>query len=485
MTLPIKTNAKKVFEYFYKISEIPRGSGNMTAIADYCMSFANANSLKAVRDGANNVVIYKNGTKGYENAEPVILQGHLDMVCQKTEDCDIDFLRDGLKLYVDGDFLKAEGTTLGADNGIAVAMILSILESDSIPHPPIEAVFTTDEEIGLIGASALDKGILSAKKMINLDSEDMDIITVSCAGGSDFEAAIPFKRVKAVGTKVNISISGLKGGHSGVMINCGRVNADILGARILNQLNILSIKDAENSFELISINGGDKGNAIPLKCQIELCAKNPEKLKSDAEKCIEIIKSEIFHREPQFEAKVTIGEQGDFYVIADIKDELIRTVLCIPNGVMEMSAEIEGLVETSLNLGILKTEEDRIVMASALRSNKKSALKFLEDKMIAYFGCMPCEIKTGGHYPPWEFNPNSKLVELYKEHFQKEFGFAPKVEAIHAGLECGIFADAIEGFDCISVGPKAYDIHTVNERLSISSTGDMYKLLLKILANCK
>ena len=485
MTAPSTLKPQDVFKYFYEISEIPRGSGNMVAIADYCVDFANKHSLKAVRDEANNVVIYKNGTAGYENAEPVILQGHLDMVCQKTEASDIDFLRDGLRLYVDGDFLKAEGTTLGADNGIAVAMIMSILASDDISHPPIEAVFTTDEEIGLIGAGALDKSLLSAKKMINLDSEDMDVITVSCAGGSDFEAVIPFKRVKAEGAKVSISIGGLKGGHSGVMINCGRVNADILGARILNQLNILSMVGAETDFELISINGGDKGNAIPLKCEIELCAKNPEKLKNEAEKYIEIIKSEIAHREPQLETRVIIGEEGNFDVIADIKDEVIRTVLCIPNGVMEMSAEIEGLVETSLNLGILKTEEEKIVLASALRSNKKSALKFLEDKMVAYFVNIPCEIKTGGHYPPWEFNPVSKLVQLYKEHFLKEFGFEPRVEAIHAGLECGVFADAIEGFDCISVGPKALDIHTTDERLSISSTGDMYKLLLKILANCK
>lgn len=485
MTLPTNSNAQTVFKYFYEISQIPRGSGNMTAISDYCVAFAKANSLKCVKDDACNVIIFKNGTKGYENAEPIILQGHLDMVCQKTEDSQIDFLNDGLKLYIDGDFLKAEGTTLGADNGIAVAMIISILASNDIPHPPIEAVFTTDEEIGLIGASKLDKSLLSAKKMINLDSEDMDVITVSCAGGSDFEATIPLKRVKTTGTKINISISGLGGGHSGVMINCGRVNADILAARILNQLNILSMLNNENDFELISINGGDKGNAIPLKCEIELCAKNPEKLKNDALSYIEIIKNEISHREPQFEATVTIGETGEFQTIANIKDEIIRTILCIPNGVMEMSAEIEGLVETSLNLGILKTEEDKIIMASALRSNKKSALKFLEDKMIAYFGNMPCEIKTGGHYPPWEFNPNSSLVELYKEQFLKEFGFIPKVEAIHAGLECGVFADAIEGFDCISVGPKALDIHTTNERLSISSTEAMYRLLLDILANCQ
>jgi dipeptidase D len=485
MSEQLNVAPERVFYYFGEICKIPHGSGNMSQIASFCESFAKEHCLNYIRDEHDNIVIFKPASEGKEGVAPIILQGHLDMVCQKTEDSDIDFLRDGLKLYVDGDFLKAKGTTLGADNGIAVAMIMSILASDDIPHPPIEAVFTTDEEIGLIGASALDKSLLSAKKMINLDSEDMDIITVSCAGGSDFEAIVPFKRAKMSGTKVTISIDGLKGGHSGVMINCGRVNADILGARILNQLNILSMTDLENSFELISINGGDKGNAIPLKCEIELCAKNPEKLKNAAEKYIEIIKSEISHREPQFEATVTIGETGEFLAIADIKDEVIRTILCIPNGVMEMSSEIEGLVETSLNLGILKTEKEKIILASALRSNKKSALKFLEEKMVAYFSNIPCQIKTGGHYPPWEFNPNSELVEIYKEHFQKEFGFEPAVEAIHAGLECGIFAEKINNFDCISVGPKALDIHTVNERLSISSTEALYKLLLKILASCK
>lgn len=479
MSLAFVPEPKKVFEYFYEISAIPRGSGNMTGIAEYCMDFAKKHSLKAVKDNANNVVIFKDGTKGYENAEPVILQGHLDMVCQKTEDCNIDFLKDGLELYIDGDFLKAKGTTLGADNGIAVAMILSILESSDIAHPPIEAVFTTDEEIGLIGAGKLDKSILSAKKMINLDSEDMDIITVSCAGGSDFEATVPFNKLVTFGTKVTITLSGLLGGHSGVMINCGRVNADILAGRILNYLNHCC------SFELISVNGGDKGNAIPLKCEIELCTAEPLKLKQEAEKYISVIKTEISHREPQFEAIIEIGDEAGYETIAEIKDELIRMLLCIPNGVVEMSAEIEGLVETSLNLGILKTEEDKIIFHSALRSNKKSALKFLEDKLIAYFDAIPCKIKTGGHYPPWEFNPNSRLADIYKKCFNKQFGFIPKVKAIHAGLECGVFADAIEGFDCISVGPKAYDIHTINERLSISSTEQMYKLLLEILAKCK
>lgn len=477
--------ANRVFHYFNEICAIPHGSGNMKEISNYCVDFAKSNGLKYVVDNALNVVIYKNASKGYEHTEPIILQGHLDMVCQKKDGVQIDFLKDGIRPFIDGDFIKAEGTTLGADNGIAVAMIMSILENNNLSHPPIEAVFTTDEEIGLLGASAFDTGLLSATKMINLDSESPDVITVSCAGGSDFTAIIPFKRVEYEGTKVTLTVEGLQGGHSGVMIDKGRVNADILSARILNQLNILSMVGSKTDFELISINGGDKGNAIPLKCEIELCAKNPERFKNEAEKYIEIIKTEIAHREPQFKATLEIGKTDSYAVISEIKDLIITTLLCIPNGIMEMSAEIKDLVETSLNLGILKTEEDKIIMSSALRSNKKSALKFLEDKMVAYFGNIACEIKTGGHYPPWEFNPNSQLVELYKQQFERVFGGTPKVEAIHAGLECGVFADSISGFDCISVGPEMYDIHTADERLSISSTENLYKLLIEILAKCQ
>jgi len=229
----------------------------------------------------------------------------------------------------------------------------------------------------------------------------------------------------------------------------------------------------------------DKGNAIPLKCEIEVCTKDAFSFKNTAEEYIKIIKSEISCREPDFEAEIIIGEFGKFDTIGKLKDRLISTILCIPNGVIEMSAEIDGLVETSLNLGILKTEQNKIIMASALRSNKKTSLEFLEEKMIAYFEGMDCEIKTGGHYPPWEFNPDSQLIGLYKEQFQKVFGAVPKVEAVHAGLECGVFADVIDGFDCISVGPEMYDIHTTKERLSISSTEQLYKLLLEILAQCR
>ncbi len=474
----IKT--ERVFAYFEEICAIPRGSENMEQIALYCVDFAKKHSLEVIKDNANNVIIFKPATAGYENAEPIILQGHLDMVCQKEESSNIDFFKDGIETYIDGDFIMAKGTTLGGDNGIAVAMILAILESDDIPHPALEAVFTTDEEIGMCGAIALDTSVLKSKRMINLDAEEEDILTVSCAGGSDFKMVIPFDRKSANGAKINISIKGLKGGHSGVEINSGRINADTLAGRLLNHLNNIC------KFELISINGGDKGNAIPNSCNISACVDNANAFSDEASKYLGIIKEEISQREPGFEYTITAEETKEYDVIdSDIKEKLIFALLCAPDGVYRMSADIDGLVESSQNLGILQTNQDNIIMHFTLRSNKVSALKFLEDKMRTFAKCIPCTVETSGHYPPWEFNNNSRLQEIYKECFAEQFGFEAKVEAIHAGLECGIFASKIKNIDCIAMGPALFDVHTVNERLSISSAEKIYKLLINILKKCR
>ena len=471
---------QRVFHYFEEISAVPRGSENMQAIAQYCENFAVCHGLKYIRDAANNVVIYKAATKGFENAEPIILQGHLDIVCQKTQESTIDFLNDGIDIYTDGDFVRARGTTLGADNGIAVAMVLAILESDDIPHPPIEAVFTTDEEIGMLGAMQLDMSLLHSKRMINLDAEEDDTVTVSCAGGSDLRVIVPIIREKKNGTRVTITLDGLKGGHSGVEINNGRINANMLAGRLLN--HIKNICD----FDIIAINGGDKSNAIPNRCSIELCVENLDTFKKEFEEYSRVISREISEREKTFAATLQVCDSGEFEVLeSGIGDKIIFTLLCAPNGVMEMSAEIKGLVETSLNLGILKTESDEIILHFALRSNKKSALLFLEEKLIAFFKSIKLESKTFGHYPPWEFKENSCLQALYKETYLELFSTAPKVEAIHAGLECGIFASAIDGIDCIAIGPALYDVHTVNEKLSITSTQNTLRLLMEILGKLK
>ncbi len=480
MTKLYNLNPSNVFKYFEEICNIPHGSGNMDAISKYCVKFAEKHSLKFIRDDANNVIIFKPATAGYEKSEPVILQGHLDMVCQKTENSDIDFMNDGLNLYIDGDFVKAKNTTLGADNGIAVAMILAVLESDSLSHPEIQAVFTTDEEIGMIGAEKLDTGILTAKKMINLDAEEDDTVTVSCAGGSDFKAVISLNRVKKSGTKVTVTLKGLQGGHSGMEIDKGRVNADVLAGRFLNHMFAIS------EFDIIAINGGDKGNAIPNLCKMELCVNNADTFTKNAEMYLDILKKEMAEREKSFSPIIEIGEKAEYDILhPEIRDNIIFTLLCLPNGIVEMSAEIKGLVETSLNLGMLNTESDKMTLLFTLRSNKKSALRFLEEKLKTFFGAVPCKIYTSGHYPPWEFKENSKLQALYKEVYKKHCGFEPKVEAIHAGLECGIFTSAIKELDCIAVGPALYDVHTVNEKLCISSVEKIYNVLISLLENCK
>lgn len=471
---------ERVFKYFEEICNIPRGSGDMDKISDYCMEFAKKHSLEALCDEAKNIIIFKNGSKGYENSEPIILQGHLDMVCQKTEDCNIDFEKDGIKPYIDGDFVKAEGTTLGADNGIAVAMILAILESETISHPPIEAVFTTDEEVGMIGAGKLAVDTIKGRKMINLDAEEIDTVTVSCAGGSDFRMILPVCRKKVAGTKVTLVLKGLKGGHSGVEINSGRVNANILVGRILNYVNNVC------DIDIIEINGGDKGNAIPLCSTVDLVVQNTDDFKDKIEEYIKTIKSEISQREEGFDFSLSIGDTGEYEAIdLKAKNNLIFMLMCVPNGVVEMSAEIENLVETSLNLGILKTDKEDISAHFTLRSNKKSALEFLEARLKAFADYAGFKTETFGHYPPWEFNEKSDLQKLYKEKFTEKFGFEPEVVAIHAGLECGIFSSMIENLDCIAIGPQLLDVHTVNERLSISSTEKIFDLLLKVIEGCR
>ena len=471
---------KRVFHYFSEISAIPRGSGNMHSIADYCVKFADMHSLSSIRDESNNVIIFKPASLGYESAEPIILQGHLDIVCQKVEDSKINFLKDGIEIYDEDDFVKANGTTLGADNGIAIAMILAILEDRNLSHPPIEAVLTTDEEIGLLGAIALDTKCLKGKKMINLDSEDESTLFVSCAGGRERNAVIPINRENVTGTEITVTLSGLKGGHSGVEIDKGRVNANILAARFLNHIN------NKINFDFISIDGGNKSNAITNHSKIKLCVKNIKKFYDISNECLSIIKTEISEREPEFSYEIKIGDNDTFKVFSpDLKDKLINLLISIPNGVVDMSAEINGLVETSLNCGIINTNEESILINISIRSNKKTAMDYIEEKLDTIFKIIPCSIESFGYYPAWEFKSVSNLRELYKETYKELFGFEPKVAAIHAGLECGIFSSKIDNLDCIAIGPDLFDVHTVNEKLSISSTERLYKLLLKILEKSK
>lgn len=469
---------EKAIEHFYEICKIPHGSGNMAKISDFCVDFAKQNKLKYVKDNACNVIIYKNASAGFEAFEPIILQGHLDMVCQKETGLAFDFLSDGIRVLKNGDFLTADGTTLGADNGIAVAIIMAILESETLSHPAIEAVFTTDEEIGMLGASALDVSLLKSRKMINIDSEEDDTVTVSCAGGLDFTATKKLETSEKTGTELSIAISGLKGGHSGVEIDKHRVNANILMGRILSAINA--------DFDLISINGGDKGNAIPNCCKALILTDDADKISAEINSIYSQISDEIVANEGDFKLNTEVLDTKSTLVFEkDAKNDVIYTLLLTPNGIINMSAEIDGLVETSLNLGILKTEDDIITMHFALRSNKKTALEFLAERLKVFYKNLDFETNTGGFYPPWEYKANSKLQELYCKTYKETVGVAPKVEAIHAGLECAVFSGSIEGLDCISIGPSLYDVHTVNEKMSLSSTEKLLNILLKMLEDCK
>ncbi len=466
----------RVFEIFNELAGIPHGSGNMSHIAAYCVEFANKLGLRVHRDTANNVVIYKPAAAGCEHAAPVILQGHLDMVCQKTADCSIDFLTEGITVLRDGDFLHADGTTLGADNGIAVAMILWILERNDVKHPPLEAVFTTDEEVGMVGAFALDTSLLSGKQLINLDSEDDDTVTVSCAGGADFSAKLPLSRVNRHGTAVELSISGLQGGHSGVEIHRHRANAAMLVGRLLNELAQTA------AFDMVYVNAGDKANAIPHTCTAVLVTPQPEFLLSLAHEAAARLQRELACREAGLTITVSPQAEGDYAVFSpSLKDDVLYALTCAPNGIIEMSAEIEGLVQTSLNLGVLATEEEHVLLRFALRSNKSTALKALEEKLQRFFSKLHALTKASGHYPPWEYCPSSVLQQVYIQTYTRLFGEAPKVEAIHAGLECAVFSSALAGADCIAMGPTIMGAHTTAETLSISSTEKTVTLLLEML----
>ncbi len=472
--------SEKVFDYFKEICAIPHGSGNMDGIAAYCMAFAHTHGLRAVRDTANNVIIYKEATKGYEKADTVILQGHLDMVCQKTADSAIDFEKDGLQVYIDGDYLRAKGTTLGADNGIAVAMILALLESDDVPHPAIEAVFTTDEEIGMVGAMQLDMTLLKGKKLINLDAEEDDTLTVSCAGGSECGIHMPVTRQHVEGTDFIITFTGLQGGHSGVEIHKGRTNAAILAGQFLTEL------EKQCHFTLIDVNSGDKDNAIPHTCTIHVCTTQPSELQKAANVIASTLKDEIKQTEPHCYFTIKENASGKFEgFTAKDQTRLLYALTHTPNGVLKMSEDIPNLVETSLNLGVLKTEKASVCMRYALRSNVESELTVLEQQMQCFADSVACEATVSGHYPPWEYAKQSPLREIFIQCYTAQRGEKPKIEAIHAGLECGVFASRIQGLDCIACGPALFDVHTVNEKLSISSTERTYQLLLKILENCK
>ncbi len=459
---------QRALRYFEELCAIPHGSRDTKRISDYCVRFAKEQGLSYVRDEHNNVVIYKPAAPGYEDHPTVIFQGHLDMVCEKDADCDIDFSKDGLDLAHDGEYIFAKGTTLGGDDGIAVAYALAILEDKSLKHPALEAVFTVDEEIGMLGAEAMDMSVLQGRRLLNCDSEDEGVLTVSCAGGATVDLVLPIVREKAEGKTWKLSVEKLTGGHSGVEINRGRANASKVLAEILKELPL----------RLISIDGGSKDNAIPRACSAYVLADAPaEAFFAAARK----VKATLPAGETAVEFSCEEAECSLLPMTEPCSKAVLGLLNELPNGVQAMSRDIEGLVQTSLNLGILKTEDGVCEMGFSVRSSVNQEKKDLMERLRELAKAYGASYSVSGEYPAWEYRKDSPLREVMVAAFEEQYGKKPVVEAIHAGLECGLFSDRLVGLDAVSFGPQMHDIHTSRERLSIASVERTWNYLLRVL----
>ena len=469
---------KEVFHFFEEICSIPHGSGNLQKISNYLVKFAMERNLEFIQDGELNVIIKAPASPGYEDREPVILQGHMDMVAVKEDSSDINMLTDGLRVKTDGEYVWAEGTSLGGDDGIAVAYCLALLDSKDIPHPPLEVVITTNEEIGMFGATAIDLSSLAGKKLINIDNEEEGAFIVSCAGGARVYSELSVKRVASAGKRLKVEVSGLLGGHSGEMIIKGRGNANIILARTL--LEALDSAD----FNLETIGGGVADNAIPniSSAIVSLDPSKTEVFKASVSKSLEDIKGELEVKDPDVNITVKELEDGNEAVISPEDTKKALSLICVmPDGVQAMSSSVEGLVETSLNLGILKTSEDMVTIEQSVRSSVSSSKDFLIRKIRTISEGYGAKVKVSGSYPGWKYRQKSELRDHMVSVYKEMYGVEPKVLAIHAGLECGILSEKIEGLDCISIGPDMQDIHSTKEKLSVRSASNVWDYLKAVL----
>ena len=482
MMLSEELYPQRVFYYFEQIAAIPHGSRNTKAISDFLVNFAKEHNLVWYQDENNNVVIVKEASAGYEAAEPIIIQGHMDMVCEKEKGVDIDFEKDGLKLYIDGDFLKAEGTTLGGDDGIVVAYALALLDSREIAHPKLEVVITVDEEIGMLGADAIDLSMLTGHTMLNIDSDVEGSFLTGCAGGMAVNVTLPIKRVMQSGEKVALTITGLEGGHSGSEIDKEHGNANILMGRLLRALF------EETPFGIISLAGGLKDNAIPRECVTELLVpqENVNLVKEIADKLDIELKKEFMTADPsvciEFE---DLGKKEESILDFGSVSRVIFYLRSVPNGVQHMSQVMHGMVETSLNLGIMELKEDALHTVTSIRSSVGTRKADLLDRVTAIVELLGGEAEVEGDYPAWEYKQDSSLRPQIAKVYKQLYGKDPVFETIHAGLECGLLSEKIKNLDCVSFGPDNFDIHTPKERLSISSTGRVWDFIVEFLRQAK
>ena len=473
---------KAVFTYFEEMCQIPHGSGNLQQISDYLVEFANKNNLEYIQDESLNVIMKKPASAGYENYPPVIIQGHMDMVAVKKPDCEIDLKTEGLNVTTDGKFVWAEGTSLGGDDGIAVAYAMAILASDDIKHPALEVVITTDEEVGMDGAIALDGSNLQGRRMLNIDSEVEGDLLVSCAGGMRVSCHLPIEREKKTGLMYRLTIDGLQGGHSGVEIHKERGNANCILGRILYELE--NVTDVQ----VIRANGGLADNAIPRSAVLE-CMISEESKELFVSTVIELetaIKQELLTKDKEFNVEIKSLGKGE----ADVLDKagtlkMAYLLMSVPNGVCAYSADIDGLVQTSLNLGILNLTEEELLLQFAVRSSLESEKHLLGQKLEVATKLVGGYTVISGEYPGWAYKEDSYLREHMKKIYADMFDKDLNIVAIHAGLECGLFAGKLEGLDCVSFGPNLYDIHTTEERMEVASVQRTWDFILKVLETMK
>lgn len=469
---------QNVFHFFEEITKIPHGSGNVGQISDYLVKFARDRGLFCIQDELKNIIIVKEAVPGYEDEPTVILQGHMDMVAVKKPDCDIDMAKEGLRIAVRGDEIYAEGTSLGGDDGIAVAYALALLDSDTIKHPRLEVIVTVDEEVGMDGARGINLSMLTGNRMVNLDSEDEGIFLTSCAGGARIKGKLPLSEAQRQGVAVEVTVGGLLGGHSGGEIHKERGNSNCLMGRLLYRL-------AETfDIGISRLQGGLADNAIPRETKAVLVVEERDKEAIlDVVKTVEgEIRAELSSKDPGAFLAAGEGRPGSWLcTTAEDTAKAAAWLIALPNGVQAMSADMHGLVETSLNLGILSYEDGSLLADFSVRSSVESAKQALIDRLCAVIGLAGGSFSVSGDYPGWKYRKDSPLREKMTALYEKMYGKAPKVEAIHAGLECGILGSKIADLDCVSMGPDMKDIHTTEETLSISSTGRVWEFLVRLL----
>ena len=470
---------KAVFRFFEELCAIPHGSHNTRAISDHLAAFAEARHLKYRQDELNNVIIWKGPTPGYENAPAVMLQGHMDMVAEKNADCPKDMEQEGLDLFVDGDLVGARGTTLGGDDGIAVAMALAILDADDIPHGPLECLFTVDEEVGMLGARGLNTSDLHAKYLLNLDSEEEKVLTVSCAGSTRAVCTLPVHRVAYEGVVCKLTLDGLMGGHSGEEIHKGRANANILMGRALTELRNAT------DLRLIAVSGGAKDNAIPRDAVALVAVKDFAAAEAAAKALGEALQNEYRTADPDIRVSLEPAASDLVPMDEDSTRRVAAFLFCAPNGVQMMSAEVAGLVQTSLNLGQVYTDGDAVIARFMIRSSVNSQAAETTEKVITLTRALGGAVDIPASYSAWQYRPDSHLRDVMIEAFRAVYGEEPKIAALHAGLECGILSGKMPDLDCISFGPDLTNIHTPRERLHIASTERTWALTLETLKRLK